>query len=301
MSVSGVLVIDKPSGMTSHDVVARVRKTLKTRKVGHAGTLDPDVTGVLVLCIGDATRLIEYLSANEKVYEGRTVFGIATDTDDASGNIVRVASAAHLTEEIIKQAAKRFLGDTLQAVPAYSAVHIAGKRAYELARMGEAFERPVRQIHIESLDVWGFIPGERAEVSFRVRCSKGTYVRALCRDWGDAVGVPAHMSMLRRIQAGQFSIEDAIPLSEWASLEHPERCLLPMSEAVRGLPALYVSQDQAERLAHGQSLLVDDGCQEGTVAVFLEDVGELVAMCQFFKARDRGRVVPRKVFWKKGT
>jgi tRNA pseudouridine55 synthase len=287
--------------MTSHDVVVRVRKTLKTRKVGHAGTLDPDVTGVLVLCIGDATRLLEYLSADEKVYEGRTVFGVATDTDDASGNIVRVASAAHLTEEIIQRAAKRFLGDTMQAVPAYSAVHIDGKRAYELARMGETFELPVRQIHIESLDVWGFVPGERAEVCFRVRCSKGTYVRALCRDWGDAVGVPAHMSMLRRIQSGPFSIEDAIPLVEWESLAQPEQCLLPMREALRGFPTMFVSREQAERLAHGQSILVTGGGTEGTVAVMLKDIGELVAMCQLFRDRDKGRLVPRKVFWKKGT
>lgn len=301
MSISGILVIDKPSGMTSHDVVARVRRTLKTRKVGHAGTLDPDVTGVLVLCIGNATRLLEYLSADEKVYEGRVVFGVATDTDDASGNIVRIGSAAHLTEEIIKDAANQFLGDTLQAVPAYSAVHIDGKRAYELARMGETFELPVRRIHIESLDVWAFVPGERAEVSFRVRCSKGTYVRALCRDWGDAVGVPAHMSMLRRIQSGQFSIADAIPLGEWESLAHPEHCLLPIREALRGFPTIFVTHEQAERLAHGQSLLVSSRGTEGTVAVMLKEVGELVAMCQFISARDKGRLVPRKVFWKKGT
>ncbi|MCL6626463.1 MAG: tRNA pseudouridine(55) synthase TruB [Alicyclobacillus shizuokensis] len=304
--VHGILVVDKPPGMTSHDVVARVRQRLGTRKVGHAGTLDPDATGVLVLCVGDATRLLEYVSAADKAYEGEVVFGRATDTDDASGLVVASASARQLRVEAVEAAARRFVGGYDQRVPAYSAVHIDGQRAYERARRGEALQLPLRRVQISKLEVVSFTPGDEARAWFRVVCSTGTYVRSLCRDWGQALGLPAHMGSLRRTRSGRFDLTQAVRLSEWENAADPARALLPMEEAVAALPRLCLGGGQGQRLVHGQAVPLppdmDLGTAEaaGDVAVMASD-GSLLAVGRVHREAGRGWVRPRKVFWKKGV
>jgi tRNA pseudouridine55 synthase len=299
LTLSGVLILDKPAGLTSHDVVQRVRRHLHTKKVGHAGTLDPDVTGVLVLCIGDATKLIEYATAEDKVYEGTVCFGTSTDTDDASGTVIARASASRLTRDAVERAAAEFLGVQPQVVPKYSAVHVDGKRAYEYARAGMDVAMPVRMVEIHELAVSDFAPGDVATADFRVKCSKGTYVRALCRDWGDKVGVPAHMKTLRRIASGPFVISEAVSLPVFESSPSPEQFLLPAVSAVRTLKKCSVSRADADKLAQGQAVIATSVQPEGQVAV-LADSGDLVCVAHAV-GRGKGQVVlkPRKVFWKR--
>ncbi|WP_067931338.1 tRNA pseudouridine(55) synthase TruB [Alicyclobacillus kakegawensis] len=304
--VHGILVVDKPAGITSHDVVARARRRLGIRKIGHAGTLDPDATGVLVLCVGDATRLLEYVSAAEKAYDGEVVFGRATDTDDASGRVVTSASARHLRVEAVQAAARRFVGGYDQRVPAYSAVHIDGQRAYERARRGEAMQLPLRRVQITNLEVVSFTAGDEARAWFRVVCSTGTYIRSLCRDWGEALGLPAHMGALRRTRSGRFDLGQAVQLSEWENAADPARALLPMEEAVAALPHLRLRDEQCQRLAHGQAVPLPPGMDVGTaeaagdVAVMAAD-GSLLAVGRVHREAGRSWIRPRKVFWKKGV
>ncbi|WP_026962060.1 tRNA pseudouridine(55) synthase TruB [Alicyclobacillus herbarius] len=311
--IDGVLVIDKPAGMTSHDVVSRVRRRLHTRKVGHAGTLDPDATGVLVLCVGDATRLIEYAVAAEKEYVGEVVFGQATDTDDASGSVTDVMDATRLEQPAVEAAAAEFVGGYDQRVPAYSAVHIEGQRAYQLARRGEVPDLPVRHVDILEFQVLAFFPGPVGRAVFRVVCSKGTYIRALCRDWGERLGFPAHMGSLRRTRSGSFSLQDAVSLAAWEELDQPADALQPMASAVSMLPQVCLAPSLCTRLAHGQAIAVADTVavdalaenrglnlrQDDEVAVFAA-CGDLAAVARLTEREGRPWLQPRKVFWKKG-
>jgi tRNA pseudouridine55 synthase len=300
LSVSGVLILDKPAGLTSHDVVSKVRRKLGTRKVGHGGTLDPDVTGVLVLCVGDATRLLEYASAEEKTYEGTVCFGISTDTDDASGQVLVKSDVSPLAEETVLRAARNLVGWQEQTVPKFSAVHIQGQRAYDLARAGIDVDLPSRRIHIQEFDVWGFQPGSVAYASFRVICSKGTYVRALCRDWGQQLEVPAHMHRLRRTVSGHFGTEESVSLQAFEQSEHPESFLLPPVQALRGMMHRQVDVHTAALLAQGQ-MPVLSGIEDkpGTLFAVMSEQ-DLVAVAEV-QSNDQGRaqVRPKKVFWKK--
>ncbi|CAM3901987.1 tRNA pseudouridine(55) synthase TruB [Alicyclobacillus pomorum] len=299
MSLSGVLILDKPAGLTSHDVVQRVRRHLRTKKVGHAGTLDPDVTGVLVLCIGDATKLIEYATAEDKVYEGTVCFGMSTDTDDASGEVTARASACRLTRDAIERAAAEFIGLHPQVVPKYSAVHVGGKRAYEYARAGLDVTMPTRMVEIHELVVSDFSPGDVATADFQVKCSKGTYVRALCRDWGEKVGIPAHMKALRRTASGPFRIHEAVSLEAFESSPSPEQFLLPAVAAVRSLQKCTVSRADADKLAQGQAVSIT-GMQPAPQVAVLVDSGDLVCVAHAVGRGTRQVVLkPRKVFWKR--
>jgi tRNA pseudouridine55 synthase len=299
---SGVLVIDKPAGMTSHDVVARVRRVLGIRRVGHAGTLDPEATGVLVLCVGEATRLLEYLTGSDKVYEGVVRFGVGTDTDDASGRVIARAPAWHVTREAVEEAAKALCGTIRQRPPAFSAVHVEGRRAYELARAGQAVELPERTVQIHRLEVRRFEAGEMPWAEFETACSKGTYVRALCRDWGLKLGVPAHLERLRRLRSGPFGIEQAVELEAWAASPEPQNSLLPMRDAVRGMAQVTLAPGLIRRWASGQTVSVPSlpapsqpgGAAEPVVAVFTEQ-GELAGIAQVRREGRGVALVPRKV------
>lgn len=254
MTTDGFLNIHKPAGMTSHDVVARVRRALKTKRAGHAGTLDPDATGVLVVAVGQATRLLPHLPTEPKEYIARIAFGIATDTEDASGNPVSEADASGLTEDALRAALPRFIGEIQQVPPMVSALHHEGRRLYELAREGITVEREARTVTIHALDASEFMPGPRAEATLRVVCGGGTYIRTLCVDMGAALGLPAHMKTLVREGVGPFHLADALTLEDLVA--SGAASLLPMEEALN-LPTVAVTDADAARLNNGQSVPTD--------------------------------------------
>ncbi|MGH2816955.1 MAG: tRNA pseudouridine(55) synthase TruB [Actinomycetota bacterium] len=269
MQLDGVLVIDKPAGKTSHDVVDRVRDVFKTRKVGHGGTLDPDATGVLLVGIGRATRLLAYAQAGPKRYRATARFGVTTSTQDSSGDVLK-ERPVRLSREVIEHALASFRGEIDQIPPMVSAVRMGGERLYEKARRGEEVERRPRRVTIHSLDLVDFDGVDRA--TFDVACSSGTYVRTLIADLGETLGCGAHLEDLRRTQAGGFTDEDAIPLDELRV-----EALRPLVDAVGDLPRVEVDAKDAERVAHGQSLDVANGPKEGRFVAVVRD-GNLLAV-----------------------
>jgi tRNA pseudouridine55 synthase len=246
----GLVVVDKPAGFTSHDVVAKLRKAFGQRKVGHAGTLDPDATGVLLVGLGRATRLLRYLSEAGKAYEGRIVFGIATSTLDAAGEVVDQRPMP-ITRDDVEGALPRFLGDIEQLPPMVSAVKIGGRRLHELARAGEEVERAPRPVHVNRFDVVGFEPGPYPSADVEVECGSGTYVRSLAADLGVALGGFAHLASLRRTRAGSFTLAEARPLVDIEA--DPPAAVLPLTEAMRDLERVDIDAEQARAVAHGVS------------------------------------------------
>jgi len=217
--VDGLLLVDKPEGLTSHDVVDRIRRRFRFRKVGHGGTLDPMATGLLVLLIGRGTRLSERIMSSDKVYEGAMRLGARTDTEDVDGRIVAEADPSGVTEEALRAAMARREGDQLQTPPMVSAVKKDGVPLYKLARRGQTVERAARLIHVYEFTLLGFEP---PRARFRLACTKGTYVRTLCADIGEELGCGAFLESLRRTAAGVFRVADAHPLSALLELELPD-------------------------------------------------------------------------------
>jgi tRNA pseudouridine55 synthase len=244
----GLVVVDKPEAHTSHDVVARMRKIYGQRRVGHAGTLDPDATGVLLVGLGRATRLLRYLQEAGKSYRARVVFGVATDTLDASGAVLE-RSEMPLEQAQVERAARAFVGDIEQIPPMVSAIKIEGRKLYELARKGESIERAPRAVRIGALVVEEFVGGAYPEATIRVDCSSGTYVRTLVADLGTALGGCAHLGRLRRLRVGTFGVEEARTIEEIAA--DPGAALLSPADAVRDLTPVTVTGEQARAVAHG--------------------------------------------------
>ncbi len=211
--MEGLLVVDKPAGPTSHDVVLDIRRLSGEKRIGHAGTLDPAATGVLLLLIGKATKLSERFLSDDKTYSGTIRFGKTTDTLDAAGKTVDQRGAAGLTLEDVEKAAMSFVGDIKQIPPMVSAVKVNGQPLYKAARRGHVIDVPPRQVTVRSLTINGWRSGELAEADFTIECSKGTYVRSIARDLGEKVGRGAHLSSLRRTRSGSFSVDDAVSLS----------------------------------------------------------------------------------------
>lgn len=261
----GLALVDKPAGWTSHDVVAKARGLLGTRKVGHAGTLDPDVTGVLVLGVGRATRLLRFITGLGKRYEGTFVLGTETDTLDASGSLVATHDMSGVTlGEVRAVAAERFAGPILQIPPMVSAVKVKGRRLHELAREGIEVPRDPRPVTIHELTIDEIDPAVAGPESahggdhtrrfaLTVHCSSGTYIRTLVADLGTALGGGAHLESLRRTAVGSFGLDEAVPLAELG----PEK-LLGVAEAVRDLEQVVVDEDLAPRITHGARLHRDD-------------------------------------------
>ncbi|MDP8969260.1 MAG: tRNA pseudouridine(55) synthase TruB, partial [Actinomycetota bacterium] len=260
--MDGVLVVDKPAGMTSHDVVAAVRRALDRPagrrrdrvKVGHAGTLDPDATGVLVVCIGRATRLVPYLQASTKTYEARLRLGVTTTTLDAAGQVTSECDASAVDEAMICEALKSFVGTIEQTPPMVSALRVGGERLYAKARRGEQVQRAARTVTIHDIVLEDFTPGPRAEATFLVTCSTGTYVRSLADDVGRRLEVGAHLLRLRRLGSGRFSLEQALDLDKVAELGAQQRlseALLRPAEAVADYPTVTLDDEQAQALSHG--------------------------------------------------
>ncbi len=234
LQVNGILLVDKPAGCTSHDVVARIRRTFGIRKVGHGGTLDPMATGLLVLLLGRGTKLSPRISGADKTYEGVIHLGVQTDSQDLEGNVTEERDAAHVTEEALRSAMAEFLGDQMQTPPMLSAIKQDGVPLYKLARKGKVVERKDRLIHVFEFALLDFSP---PMVTFRLRCTKGTYVRTIAADLGDRLGCGAHLAALRRTGSGSFQIEDALPLDRI-------RGLTPEELVDRTLPVYHPSLSQ---------------------------------------------------------
>lgn len=249
----GVVVIDKPAGLTSHDVVGRVRRRFGIRRVGHAGTLDPLATGVLVICIGSATRIVEYLSEGVKAYTAAVAFGVATDTQDVTGTVVATRDAAGVCAADVERAAAQFRGSIAQTPPMVSAVHHEGRRLYELARQGVEVERAARPVEVHRLEVSGFVPGSPAGATLDIECGGGTYVRTLAADIGDALGVGGMMTALRRTRVGRFTLADAIDLDALAG-DGAEGAVLSVEGALSDWPAIHLDADGLSRVRHGQEV-----------------------------------------------
>ncbi len=274
----GLVVVDKPPGMTSHDVVARVRRLAGTRKVGHAGTLDPMATGVLVVGVERATRLLTYLVGADKDYSATIRLGVGTVTDDAEGQVTQRTDAAGLDDRAVLAAVGHLTGPIDQVPSAVSAVKVGGRRAYARVRAGEQVELAPRSVTVRRFDVLE-LRREQAEgltvvdLDVEVSCTSGTYVRALARDLGLGLGVPGHLTRLRRTRVGPYGLDVARTLDDLSA----RFALLPLAEAARAaFPAWEVDMDQARRLAHGQQLPAA-GIGAGPVAAFAPD-GTLVAL-----------------------
>jgi tRNA pseudouridine55 synthase len=272
VAVDGVVVVDKPPGWTSHDVVARMRRIAGTRRVGHAGTLDPMATGVLVVGIGRATKLLGYLAATDKEYDATMRLGVATTTDDADGDEVTRANASHVTDDQLAEIVGRFIGDIDQVPSSVSAIKVDGVRAYKRARSGEDVRLASRRVHVAELRV---LDRRGDDVDLHVACSTGTYVRALARDIGTALGVGGHLTALRRTRVGGFTVDEACTLDEIAG----RLVVHPLADvAGRTFPRWPVDDEVARRLSMGQRL-APVGLPGGVVAAFAPD-GSLVALVE---------------------
>lgn len=289
--LTGFLLIDKPSGWTSHDVVAKVRPRVG-RKVGHAGTLDPMATGLLVLGVGRCTRLLRFVQGADKEYQATAVFGVATDSLDADGSVLE-RSPMPVTEEDVAEAMSRFVGTIHQIPPMVSARKVGGRRLYEIAREGGEVDREARAVTIHELELTDFAPCDYPEVSFRVVCSTGTYVRTLADDIGRSLGGRAHLSALRRVRNGALRVDDANTIDDVMAADDPGDLLVDPVAALSGMPTLVASQDLARGVANGVVLSAASlpaSVGEGLFTV-VDDANSLLAVYR----REGGRAKPEVV------
>jgi tRNA pseudouridine55 synthase len=287
--MNGVVVVDKPDGRTSFDVVARVRRVLGERRVGHTGTLDPMATGVLPICVGEATKLVPFLMSGDKEYEAEALLGVTTDTLDATGKVLTTVDAALVTAEQLAAIVPRFTGTILQRPPMHSALRVDGKRLYELARKGQEVEREARPVVVHAIDV---VAVELPRFRLRVHCGKGTYIRSLVADMGEALGVGAHLTALRRTRVGTFTLADAVTLDALS----PALALRSPAEALADHPALRLDADltrdvRAGKLRAMATLAPPTPGYDGHVCLLGPD-GGLVAVA----AARHGRLTLARVF-----
>ncbi|MEU8183111.1 tRNA pseudouridine(55) synthase TruB [Micromonospora sp. NPDC049044] len=290
MSTDGLIVVDKPGGMTSHDVVARIRRLARTRRVGHGGTLDPMATGVLVIGVGRATRLLTYVIGAGKSYTGTIRLGQSTVTDDAEGDVIATTPAGLVTDEAIRSALAGLSGEVDQVPSAVSAIKINGQRAYKRVRDGESVELPARRVTISRLAVLAIRRTEPdvVDVDVDVTCSSGTYIRAIARDAGLALGVGGHLTALRRTAVGGFTLAEAATLDELEQ-RAPDVVNLPLDAAAdRFFPRREATADEARVLAHGGPL--DPTGRAGPYAVF-GPAGGLIAIVSERDGRARAEIV----------
>ena len=287
--ISGVLNVHKPAGMTSHDVVGKVRRLAHQKRVGHAGTLDPDATGVLLVCLGAATRLSDYLADEGKDYRAALALGATTTTEDASGDVLAEADASHITLADLQAILPRFVGAVSQTPPMVSAVHHQGQRLYALARQGITVEREARPVRIDSIDLLDWTPGARSFATLDVACGKGTYIRTLCADIGDALGVGGHMAALQRTRVGRFTVADAAPLDAIMPDTLPSLLVSP-ADALSELPAHVVVGNGREDILHGRAIAAS--LSDELLVKVLDTQGQLLALAR----AGQGALHPFKVF-----
>jgi len=280
---NGVVIVDKPAGITSAKVLAKVKQLCGVKKAGHAGTLDPFATGVLVCCLNQATRLARFFLHDRKKYRGTLHLGVETDTQDLTGRVISEKSTGEVSAADVQQVAGRFTGCIEQSPPVYSALKHKGTPLYRLAREGRPVQKPPRKVTISQLTI---LEVDIPFVSFEVTCSAGTYIRTLCTDIGRGLGCGGHLKTLLRLESSGFSIAEAVPLTELAEMAATDSIdgkMIPMADALRGLPAVTVDRKLADRIRHGQQVnqseLEDCPCLE-PLAVFkvLAESGRLLAV-----------------------
>ena len=269
--MNGIVIVDKPQDWTSQDVTARLRRVFNTRRIGHGGTLDPMATGVLPVFVGRATRGVEFFEHAKKTYEATLQLGVTTDTEDIFGEIL-TRREVHISETEFSSILPAFRGKIMQVPPMYSALKINGQKLVDLARKGKTVERQPREIEIFELTLLEF-NGDTARL--RVRCSKGTYIRTLCKDIGEALGCGGCMAALRRVQAGEYTIEEAVPLQELLAAEDSEPYLRPVDSMFRNYPAVTLSAKQETRCRNGNSFSVK--MENGTYRAYGQN-GEFLAL-----------------------
>lgn len=284
----GFLVVDKPAGVTSRDVVNQVQRTVRPHKVGHAGTLDPLATGVLLLALGPATRLIDHLHRLSKRYEATFLLGRSSDTEDVEGQVVELADAPHITRSMLEDVLPRFLGAQDQVPPIYSALKVNGRRAYALARAGQAVALAARRIVVHTLELSGF---DYPQMRLTIECSSGTYVRSLGRDLARVLNTEAVMSALRRTSIGPFTLDRAIPLGP-ATLDHIRQNLIDPLVGLADLTQRRLTPELVARLRNGQTIPLADG-DEGEQIAALDPRGRLTAI---LSRREPGYWRPLMVF-----
>ena len=269
--MNGIVIIDKPQGWTSQDVTARLRRVFNTRRIGHGGTLDPMATGVLPVFVGRATRGVEFFEHAEKTYETVLRLGITTDTEDITGTVL-TQQDAFVTGEMLEKVLENFRGEIMQVPPMYSALKVNGQKLCDLARKGKEVERKPRPITIHELTLLGM---EADGIRLRVRCSKGTYIRTLCKDIGEALGCGGCMAALRRVSAGEYTIEEAVPLQQLLDTAEPEKFLRPVDTMFRSHSAVTLTANQEKRCRCGNQFSVK--LAEGTYRVYGQN-GEFLAL-----------------------
>ena len=271
--MNGIVIVDKPQEWTSQDVTARLRRVFNTRRIGHGGTLDPMATGVLPVFVGRATRGVEFFEHAEKTYEATLLLGTTTDTEDTSGTVLE-QKEVHISETDFLNILPRFRGKIMQVPPMYSALKINGQKLVDLARKGKTVERQPREIEIFQLDLVEF-SGNTARL--RVRCSKGTYIRTLCKDIGEALGCGGCMKELRRVQAGEYTIDEAIPLQQLLETEDPEQYLRGVDTMFRNYPEVKLTANQEKRCRNGNAFSVN--LAEGTYRAYSQS-GEFLMLAK---------------------
>ena len=269
--MNGIVIVDKPQDWTSQDVTARLRRVFNTRRIGHGGTLDPMATGVLPVFVGRGTRGVEFFEHAEKTYEATIRLGLTTDTEDVWGNTL-TEQEVHISETEFSSILPQFRGKIMQVPPMYSALKVGGQKLCDLARKGKEVERQPREIEIFELTLVEF-SGQTARL--RVRCSKGTYIRTLCKDIGEALGCGGCMAALRRVQAGEYTIEESVPLQELLDTEDPEQYLRHVDTMFRNYPAVTLTEKQEKRCRNGNSFSIQ--LEEGTYRVYGAS-GEFLAL-----------------------
>ena len=279
--LSGIINLKKEAGMTSHDAVFKLRKMLKEKKIGHGGTLDPDVTGVLPIAVGKATRLIEYMQEEGKIYEGEITLGFSTTTEDVSGEVVEVTPVSpDLSQEMVDQAMADFVGQIVQIPPMYSAVKVDGRKLYEYARAGQEVERPKRTIEISSFERTSPLvaEGDLVRFTFRVKCGKGTYVRTLSVDLGAKLGYASHMSKLERTGSAGLTLDDALTLAEISDLVEKEdfSFLRPLELGIGDLPTVELTSEQVTEVSFGRRISLETAVD--LLAAFHQ--GKLIAILE---------------------
>ena len=269
--MNGIVIVDKPQDWTSQDVTARLRRVFNTRRIGHGGTLDPMATGVLPVFVGRATRGVEFFEHAEKIYEATLRLGVTTDTEDITGTVLEEREVC-VSEQEFLDILPKFRGKIQQIPPMYSAIKVDGKKLYDLARQGKEVERKPREIEIFELTCLEFASNT---ARLRIHCSKGTYIRTLCKDIGASLGCGGCMETLRRVQAGEYTIAEAVPLAELLEAENPEQFLRPVDSMFRNYPAITLTAKQETRCRNGNSFSV--ALSDGTYRVYGQN-GDFLAL-----------------------